>query len=158
MSSSFAECPPLPNAYVSEHHRFLARLRRCAGSPEPLFIAYNITTLFSSRGSRYRTCSIAHIDPIPYLFGKTISSWIHAYMILTPLKPLWYGKTGVNRGIHYFLIFAQNIDCVYSLEPPRRGGSNEYLQSMFWAEIWKISEFFIWKFSVFGREILYISE
>ena len=30
-----------------------------------------------------------------------------------------------------FHIFAQNIDCGYSLEPPRRGGSNEYLQSMF---------------------------
>ena len=28
-------------------------------------------------------------------------------------------------------IFAQNIDCGYSLEPPRRGGSNEYPQSMF---------------------------
>ena len=24
-----------------------------------------------------------------------------------------------------FLIFAQNIDCGYTLEPPRRGGSNE---------------------------------
>ena len=30
-----------------------------------------------------------------------------------------------------FHISAQNIDCVYSLEPPRRGGSNEYQQSMF---------------------------
>ena len=30
-----------------------------------------------------------------------------------------------------FLIFAQNIDCRYTLEPPRRGGSNEYPQSMF---------------------------
>ena len=30
-----------------------------------------------------------------------------------------------------FLISAQNIDCGYSLEPPRRGGSNEYPQSMF---------------------------
>ena len=37
---------------------------------------------------------------------------------------------------------------MYSLEPPHRGGSNEYPQSMFWAEIWKISEFFIWKFSL----------
>ena len=35
-------------------------------------------------------------------------------------------------------ISAQNIDCGYSLEPPRRGGSNEYPQSMFWAEIRKI--------------------
>ena len=31
-----------------------------------------------------------------------------------------------------FLIFAQNIDCGYTLEPPQRGGSNEYPQSMFW--------------------------
>ena len=31
-----------------------------------------------------------------------------------------------------FLIFAQNIDCVYTLEPPRRGGSNECPQYMFW--------------------------
>ena len=32
------------------------------------------------------------------------------------------------------LIFAQNIDCGYTLEPPRRGGSNEYSQSMFWSK------------------------
>ena len=31
----------------------------------------------------------------------------------------------------FFFISAKNIDCEYSLEPPRRGGSNEYLQSMF---------------------------
>ena len=30
-----------------------------------------------------------------------------------------------------FHISARNIDCGYSLEPPRRGGSNEYPQSMF---------------------------
>ena len=36
-----------------------------------------------------------------------------------------------------FHISAQNIDYGYSLEPPRRGGSNEYPQSMFCAEIRK---------------------
>ena len=30
-----------------------------------------------------------------------------------------------------FNIFAQNIDCGYTLEPPLRGGSNEYPQCMF---------------------------
>ena len=30
-----------------------------------------------------------------------------------------------------FHVSAQNIGCGYSLEPPRRGGSNEYPQSMF---------------------------
>ena len=33
-----------------------------------------------------------------------------------------------------FLIFAQNIDCGFTLEPPRRGSSNEYPQSMFWSK------------------------
>ena len=31
----------------------------------------------------------------------------------------------------------ENIDCRYSSEPPRRGGSNEYPQSMVYAEILK---------------------
>ena len=30
-----------------------------------------------------------------------------------------------------FLVFVQNIDFGYTLEPPRRGGSNEYPQSIF---------------------------
>ena len=54
---------------------------------------------------------------------------------IDPLKPHFYivklGFTGVYT---IFLISAQNIDCGYSLEPPRRGGSNKYPQSMFWAE------------------------
>ena len=36
------------------------------------------------------------------------------------------------RGVSdIFHISAQRIDCGYSLEPPQRGGSNEYPQSMF---------------------------
>ena len=34
---------------------------------------------------------------------------------------------------YIILIFPQNIDCGYTLEPPRRGGSNEYPHSMFGA-------------------------
>ena len=34
----------------------------------------------------------------------------------------------------FFFFFAQNIDCGYTLEPPCRGGSNEYPQSMFWSK------------------------
>ena len=55
-----------------------------------------------------------------------------------------------------FLISAQNIDCRYSLQPPRRGGSYEYLQSMFWAEIRKIiytpvnPSFTMWKWGLRG--------
>ena len=42
------------------------------------------------------------------------------------------GFIGVNI---IFLFLLKNIDCGYSLEPPRRGGSNGGLQSMFCAEI-----------------------
>ena len=42
------------------------------------------------------------------------------------------------HGYTLFVLFLlKNLDCEYSLEPPRQGGSNEYPQSMFWAEIWK---------------------
>ena len=37
-----------------------------------------------------------------------------------------------NFNILYFDNLAHNIDCGYTLEPPRRGGSIEYPQSMFW--------------------------
>ena len=37
-----------------------------------------------------------------------------------------------------FLIFAQIIDCGYTLEPPRQGGSKDYPQSMFWSKSKKI--------------------
>ena len=53
-----------------------------------------------------------------------------------PLKPHFYiVKLGFTGVYIIFLISAQNIDCGYWLEPPQRGGSNEYPQSMFCAEI-----------------------
>ena len=49
-----------------------------------------------------------------------------------PLEPHFYiVKLGFTGVYIIFLISAQNIDCGYSLEPPRQGGSNEYPQSMF---------------------------
>ena len=36
-----------------------------------------------------------------------------------------------DKNSDIFHISAQNIDCGYSLEPPRRGSSNEYPESMF---------------------------
>ena len=41
------------------------------------------------------------------------------------------GKFSDKKKCDIFHITAQNINCGYSLEPPRRGGSNEYPQSMF---------------------------
>ena len=94
------------------------------------------------------------------------SLWTDIYLWVVILHVLlWYifwhlpdniVKLGFTGAIIIFLISAQNIDCGYLLEPPRRGGSNEYRQSMFWAEIWKISEFLSENFLVFGGEIFNI--
>ena len=60
----------------------------------------------------------------------------HAYSNIKKISP---PKTEIfHKNSDIFHISAQNIDCGYSLEPPRhslepprRGGSNEYPQSMF---------------------------
>ena len=55
----------------------------------------------------------------------------HAYSnILKILQPK-KGKFSDKKILIFFIFFSQNIPCEYSLEPPRRGGSNEYPQSMF---------------------------
>ena len=73
--------------------------------------------------------------------SKRLTSNLHILItktclyIFDPLKPHFYiVKLGFTGVFIIFLISAQNIDCGYSLEPPRRGGSNEYSQSMFSAE------------------------
>ena len=53
-----------------------------------------------------------------------------------PHKPHYYVvKLGFTGVYIIFLISAQNIYCGYTLEQPRRGGSNEFPQSMILAEI-----------------------
>ena len=59
-----------------------------------------------------------------------------------PLEPHFYiAKQGYAGVYLFFLFLLQNIDYGYSLEPPRRGSSNVYPQSMFRAKIRKISKF-----------------
>ena len=54
------------------------------------------------------------------------------YIILTPLNPTFIlSNWGLQGYSLFFLFLFKNTYCGYSLEPPRRGGSNEYPQSMF---------------------------
>ena len=74
-----------------------------------------------------------------------------------PLKPHFYiVKLGFTWVYIIFLISAQNIDCGYSLEPPRRGGSNEYLQSMFLIRSMKNIRVFVSENSQFLEVKFYI--
>ena len=67
-----------------------------------------------------------HVDPdqMPHTLRKHAYSNIY-WKISPPKTENFQIKTLI------FFISAQNIDCGYSLEQPRRGGSNEYPQSMF---------------------------
>ena len=83
----------------------------------------------------------------------------HTYIMLTPSNPTFIQENwGLQGYTLFFLFLLKTIDCGYSLEPPRRGGSNECPQSMFWAEIWKISEFLYEIFPFFGCKIFNIFE
>ena len=94
--------------------------------------------------------SEAHVDIAALIRLRTHSITKTCLYNFDPLEPHFYiVKLGFTGVYIIFLISAQNTDCRYSLEPPRRGGSNGYPQSMFWAEIWKISEFFYLKIFFF---------
>ena len=54
----------------------------------------------------------------------------HAYLNILKISPSKTESFLIKILIFFFIFFAQNIDCGYSLEPPRRDGSNEYPQSM----------------------------
>ena len=71
--------------------------------------------------------------------------------------PLLYIKTGVCKGLQFFLFSIQNIGCGYSLEPPRRGGFNVYPQSMFCANNIKNIKILLTEFSIFTAEKLYVN-
>ena len=75
-----------------------------------------------------------------------------------PLKPHIYKvKLGYTGVYIIFLISAQNIDCGYSLEPPHRGGSNEYPQSMCLSRSRKnIRIFLMVKFSVYLNRRVFV--
>ena len=65
---------------------------------------------------------------ISFRFNKALRKHAYSYIrkILPPKNENFQIKTS-----DIFHISSQNTDCRYSLEPPCRGSSNEYPQSMF---------------------------
>ena len=83
---------------------------------------------------RFITC-IRYFPLFFKIFSKTAVSFLltlqkHAYSNTLKILPPKNENFQIKNS-DIFHISAQNIDCGYSLEPPQRGGSNEYPQSMF---------------------------
>ena len=82
-----------------------------------------------------QACQYLFVDVDPRQLSYTLRKY--AYSNIKKISPPKTENFQVKK-TDIFHISAQNIDRGYSLEPPSRDGSNEYPQSMFWAEIRKI--------------------
>ena len=76
--------------------------------------------------ARHRTRCLAPSESEPYHYENLAMQYTEIFSVVKI-------ENFVGKIFNYFL-FLQNIDCGYTLEPPRRGGSNEYPQSMFWSK------------------------
>ena len=72
----------------------------------------------------------------PHIFCMKPPLRKHVYSNILKILPSTNEKFQIKNS-DIFHISVQNKDCRYSLEPPRRGGSNEYHNLCFWAEIRK---------------------
>ena len=91
--------------------------------------------------------------PVLVLSGKDEFKIFQLCMYFSSDRAAWGARVRSPDSSSSFLFLLRNIDCRYSFEPPHWGSSNEYTQSMFWAEMWRYQIFFVWKVSVFEGEI-----
>ena len=105
---------------------------------------FSLVCCLQCRFVSFMPCSIPWEGYTPWLW-LFLGISLHVSIFITKTRLFKYIENFTTKNwkcsdkkFWYFHISAQNIDCGYSLEPPRRGGSNEYQQSMFWAEIRKI--------------------
>ena len=92
-----------------------------------------ISSTFGASGAQ---CSMTMVCPryslLKFFFQILLTLRKHAYSNILNILPPKNENFRIKIRI-FFLISAQNIDCGYSLEPPWRGCSNEYQQSVFWS-------------------------
>ena len=83
-----------------------------------------------SRTNFHGPKNVRAIEVLLYTSKANDSLRKHAYSNILKILPQKTENFQIKNS-DIFHISAQNIDCGYSLEPPRQGGSNEYPQSMF---------------------------
>ena len=100
---------------------------KCNNSYYRMYLKFSNTILISNLN---KSISLPLDASIKCWMSRKQSLRNHAYSnVLKILPPK--NENFQRKKSDIFRISTQNIDCGYSLEPPRRGGSNEYPQSMF---------------------------
>ena len=118
-------------------------LNICAGLPRHTKFAFIMKTDFIMRSDIYMPIDNRNLwqygNGNKNTFGSKFIIMKTRLYNFDPHKLHFYiVKLGFTHYLSLFLL--KNIDCGYSLEPPHRGGSNEYPQPIFWAELWKMIE------------------
>ena len=94
----------------------------------------------------WKRCKLSFVRTLPEHFacraGDLYRTHLFTHYKNTPIQIYWKFPTKnwkfSDKYSDIFHISAQNIDCGYSLEPLRRGGSNKCPHSVFWAEVRKM--------------------
>ena len=136
---NFLYCPSLPVRPSARQPTRQAHKRVRIHTPFPLYTNAPLQSLGDV--ARYSTqngpSGVARSELFYAHSGKNLITKTHLYSnilkILQPKKENFRIKKS-----DIFHIPAKNIDCGYSLEPPQRGGSNEYPQYIFFIKIRKI--------------------
>ena len=81
---------------------------------------------YQHKAKRQKEIMLCMVNPLIQKHTLRKHAYSNIPKILPPKNGNFYKKYS-----DIFNISAQNIDCGYSLDLPRRGGSNEYPQSMF---------------------------
>ena len=127
--------PPAPATFIC-FQNWKKRLARNKYETRAALISA-VNRYLSSKSTSWFAEGIQKIAHVYRRRRAILSLWKHAYSNILKISPPKTENFQI-KNLWYFHISAQNIDCGYSLEPPRRGGSNEYPQYMFLAEIKKI--------------------
>ena len=115
--------PPLPpQSKGAEHTVFVfARRRRCQRKTSCPFCYLNALLNILMKYGRYSITSMARtrMARLPSVIRTRFS---------VPTKTLPKAQENKYLGIFFFLFYHGIVCCVYSLESPHRGDSNEYIQ------------------------------
>ena len=104
------------------HFKPIQKLRINSFMPRWLFYLAMLPKLFGLVHFEYRGCLVS------FYYYHSIAKTHQIYWKFNHTK---YWKFSTKTNLIFFIFLPKNIDCGSSLEPPRQGGSNEYLQSMF---------------------------